>query len=326
MEDNFEAFIPQQLRNLLIALTNACVLAKRLHELEVDHYPSSPIDALSRVLLSGQEQRSPEILQYASTWLCHSLACSVFKALEQGRRSQYEGSHSRSDHLDCTSEEFADLSINHHKQESKGIDELLALFEEIQVTLPNESWPQWAKHPRKFDLRIHVEYLKKLARLGRQGIERENAIAYSLPPARQTSFLQFLGTEMQSLMGLPVTLTQFFKQALQALEREVVWPEYPLKTKSMLQPALFQPENQELYTQFTIMVKSELAWRKDFVTSMGFFGHGPKWLMGRETVMLVCGANVPYVFTPLEVDQRAQANEIRAELDANDEKYYETRN
>jgi hypothetical protein len=326
MEGDFGDLIPQQLKDLLIALLNACDLSKAFHKYEV--YPVNPIDALSRILLDAQKQDASNMLEYASTWLCHALARAVFKQLDHGRREQYENGPRRFGHTNKTSDEFEDFFINHHKRECREMDELLDLFEEILVRFPDEPWPHWAKSPRKFDMNIHIEHLENQTYSGQNDSERKSVDSMQIDAqdgSVHTSALKFVREEMESLIGMHANVSERFLKTVAAIEREAAWPANPPTTGIKLQSSSFQPQHQELHAQITNIVKSTLAWKKIFVTNLGLFGYGPKWLAGGETVMLVCGADVPYVFTPLEMDQRARAQGIRAELDVNDETYYKAR-
>jgi hypothetical protein len=307
MEDDFiDDLPPQHLQLLLATLLEVAVLPKKHHERQL-----SPIDAMSRVLLGNKEVDSPQLFKHASTWLCHTLSCAVFKQLNGSRRKQYESSLRRYDYPDSTSDGFADLLINQHKHEHKNIDILLDLFEAVQSTFPAQPWPGWAKSPRNFDLNIHVQYLRELSREAQLDPEREGGLT-------QTG-------AQDGAVQTHEPLSHKLRRVAQLLEGQDVKSTHPHKKKTKLQGTLFEPRDPNIYAHLTKMAESALAWRKVFVTRRGYIGYGPKWLAGGETVMLVCGADVPYAFIPLEVDRRPREQDIRADLGANDEKYYQTK-
>lgn len=307
-DDFIDHFAPLQLRNLLVALLNIFNISKIYPE-----HRLSPIDALSRVLLGDKEQDYPQLFQHASSWLCHTLASAVFMHLYLGRQKQYENSPRRCDYTNSTSDSFADLLVNYHKQENKTIDELLDLFKEVLVTFPDQPWPEWSRAPRKFDMDINVEYMNELSGVGQLDSQPAGAGSEQIGAQGGATLTKATVNEIAML------------QMLRVIKSPDALLSYPPRKKNKLQSTLFEPRDLDVHAHLTKLAKSALAWRNIFVTGRGYIGHGPKWLVGGEAVMLVCGADVPYVFTPLEVDQRARARQLRLEIDANDEKYYATK-
>lgn len=128
-DDFFDLSSPQQLQNLFVILLNhSKTYGKRV----------SAIDALNRVPLGHTEQDYPQLYQHASSWLCHILASAVLTQLRLERQKPYENSPRRCDYTSSTSDNFADLLINYHKQKNKEMDSLLELFEEILANFPEQ--------------------------------------------------------------------------------------------------------------------------------------------------------------------------------------------
>ena len=301
-DDFIDTFAPQQLRNLFVTLLNHSTM----HGKQV-----SAIDALSRVLLGGQEQHYPQLYQHAPSWLCHTLASAVFIELQLERQKQYENSPRRHDYKSMTSDSFADLFINYHEQKNKTMEDLLNLFEEVLVTFSCQPWPEWSRTSRKFDMDIHVEFLHEMSEARQLDTQTTGA-------QRSTRFER---------------ATDEFYDGLQSIERYMGYiesPEFPSlppytpSTKHKLQSRLFEPQDPDVHAHLTKLARSALAWRKVFFTIEGHIGYGPKWLVGGEPVLLVYGADIPYAFTLLEVDRRSRARQLRLELEENDQRYYET--
>lgn len=294
-DDFFDLFSPQQLQNLFVILLNhSKTYGERV----------SAIDALNRVLLGHTEQDYPQLYQHASSWLCHILASAVLTQLRLERQKQYENSPRRCDYTSSTSDNFADLLINYHKQKNKEMDSLLELFEEILANFPDQPWPEWSRAPRKFDMDIHVKYLKGLSE-----IEQLDA--------------QPTGARKVIRLSAREAMMYHFHEYLENPDFPSFQP-YTSETKNKPQSTPFEPCDPDVHAHLTNLARSALAWRKVFVTGRGHIGHGPRWLVGGEVVVLVCGADVPYVLTPLKVDQQARARQLRLEIDENDQKYYAT--
>ncbi|KAF7676069.1 hypothetical protein GT037_005574 [Alternaria burnsii] len=300
-DDFIDTFAPQQLRNLFVTLLNHSTM----HGKQV-----SAINALSRVLLGGQEQHYPQLYQHAPSWLCHTLASAVFIQLQLERQKQYENSPRRCDYKSMTSDSFADLSINYHEQRNKTMEDLLNLFEEVLVTFSDQPWPEWSKTSRKFDMDIHVEFLHEMS-------EARQLDAQTTGAQTSTRF-ERATNELHDGM-------QFMERYMKYMESPEFpsLPPYTPSTKHKLQSRLFEPQDPDVHTHLTKLARSALAWRKVFFTIGGRIGYGPKWLVGGEPVLLVCGADIPYAFTLLEVDRRSRARQLRLELDENDQRYYE---
>ncbi|CAN9468784.1 unnamed protein product [Alternaria alternata] len=298
-----DTFAPQQLRNLFITLLNHSTM----HGKQV-----SAIDALSRVLVGGQEQNYPQLCQHASSWLCHTLASAVFVQLQLERQKRYENSPRRYDYKSMTSDSFADLFINYHEQRNKTMEDLLNLFEEVLVTFPGQPWPEWSRTSRKFDMDIHVEFLHEMS-------EARQLDAQTTGAQRGTRIERAINEFHDEMQSIELYMGYIERREFPSL------PPYTPGTKHKLQSRLFEPQDPDVHAHLTRLARSALAWRKVFFTIGGHIGYGPKWLVGGEPVLLVCGADVPYAFTLLEVDRRSRARQLRLELDENDQRYYETR-
>jgi hypothetical protein len=307
-DDFIDQFAPLQLRKLLVALLSVFHLSTVFSEQRL-----SPIDALSRVLLGDKEQDYPQLFQHASSWLCHTLAFAVFTHLYLERLKQYENSPRRNGYTNSTNDSFADLLVNYHKQKNKTIDELLDLFEKILDTFPNHPWPEWSRAPRKFDMDTHVEYLGELSEVGQFDSRPAGSSSDQTFARIEALFTRFAVSEVPMLQILRVTMGE---------EASVPCPP---RTKKKLQSTQFDPLDREVHAHLTKLAKSALAGRNVFVKCRGYIGYGPKWLLGGESIMLVGGADVPYVFTPLKEHQRARARQLRLEMDENDEEYYTTK-
>jgi hypothetical protein len=202
---------------------------------------------------------------------------------------------------------------NYHKQENKTTDELLDLFKEVLVTFPDQPWPKWSRAPRKFDMDIHAEYMGELSGVGQLDFQ----------PAGAGS--EQIGAQGDATLTKAAVDVVAMLQMLGVMESADALLSYPPRKGKKLLSTLFEPRDPDVHAHLTKLAKSAIAWRNIFVTGRGYIGHGPKWLVGGEAVTLVCGADVPYVFVPLEEDQRARARQLRLEIDANDEEYYATK-
>lgn len=246
---------------------------------------------LSRVLLGGKEQDSPELFLVASRWLCQTLSYAVWNQVALKRRQQFGASPRRFQYPDMTNELFIEWLDEHHGQARKDADDLLDLFTKVQTFYSDQEWPEWS-FPPYFDMGLHTGWLK--------GLAKEPAPAEGPMPQStlQTS---------QDLQGQNSTRHNDKK----AKQDKILGPE-------------FEPHDLESHTRFTAVAKSALAWRKVFVTRQGHLGLGPSWLTTKNVVILVRGAHVPYAFTPLEVDLGRRERDIRAAIDKNQTKYNTT--
>ncbi|RDW56835.1 hypothetical protein BP5796_12902 [Coleophoma crateriformis] len=76
------------------------------------------------------------------------------------------------------------------------------------------------------------------------------------------------------------------------------------------------PAERELARQrFDHIAKSRMGWRKLFLTQKGYLGLGPGWMQPSDVVMHVKGANVAYIFNPVDDETESEAKQLRALLD-----------
>lgn len=289
---------PQDLQNFLVAILNVIALSKNGSVSR-----RSPIMSMATVLLVNTRQDHPQSMQHASSWLCYILASKIFNQLIAGRRKQYKDSPRRLDYKNSTSDSFLELLVEHHTKEGEAVDNMLDLFEEVLSELPDEPWPSWSQTPRKFDMDVHLKCMTET-------FDSESAQATSGrsdAPNGTTSSLAFIIEAYSHWLGM--------------IENPDALASYSSQEEKLIS-AKFEPPHPELYAHFTKLARSGLAWRNIFFTLRGHIGYSPKWLTGDEIVMLICGADVPYVFTPIETHHRARARQIRQNLDINDKEYY----
>lgn len=79
----------------------------------------------------------------------------------------------------------------------------------------------------------------------------------------------------------------------------------------------------ELRAQYRDIVHATLTWRKVFVTKRGFTGMGPAWLSDGDSVILVPGADVPFILARAERSLQQEERAIRGALDKNADSYSE---
>ena len=79
-----------------------------------------------------------------------------------------------------------------------------------------------------------------------------------------------------------------------------------LKRRQSISPEAQQYENSFHYA---------LCWQSLFSTSDGHIGMGPRWLSSGDTVMLIRGAIVPYIFRHVDDNLKLQADNIKMELE-----------
>lgn len=299
-DDFIDDSLPQDLQNVLIAILNVSTISKQYSERR-----QSPIMSMAFVLLVNTQQDHSQSMEHASSWLCYTLASAIFKQLISRRQRQYKSCPRRLDYRDSTSDSFLELVVKHHAKEGQAIDRMLDLFEEVLSEMPDEPWPSWSRTSRKFDMNVRLKCITEATWERGFGSGSEEATSErSDAPKNKAPW--------------PFDTVSHWLDLLEDPDPFALGP--PREEKPVA--ALFEPPDPEIYAHFTKLARAKLAWRNIFVTVLGHIGSGPKWLAGDEHVMLVCGADVPYVFTPLEKHQRARVQQLRHELEANDKEYY----
>jgi hypothetical protein len=99
------------------------------------------------------------------------------------------------------------------------------------------------------------------------------------------------------------------------------------KEKEAEEPSALGPEHAPndpaLHARFRAKAGAAIARRSVFITRRGWIGFGPEWLTEGDTVMLVCGAPVPFAFTKFRAELRRRERDLRAAMDDNENSYYE---
>ncbi|KAF2035397.1 hypothetical protein EK21DRAFT_84468 [Setomelanomma holmii] len=270
----------------------------------------SLLNTLTQVLFDLKEQRSPPSVQDQSRWFSQTLAYAVFSQVARLRLEHLHDLPRRFEHPKKTSDEFVDWLDERHKKASKNCKGLMKLFTDLRRAFPDQHWPDWAD-PVRFDIDVHKTYLRELAKRSTSASEKNDQ------GARDAGRSDTEGSRSGH------SIRKAWKQGLSESNKSKVRDEKRAEQEKTILSAL-KAQDPEGHARLNAMAKSSLAWRKVFITRQGYVGLGPSWLNTSDTIMLIDGAHVPYVFTSLGVDLGRRERDIRGAMDKNQSKYNET--
>jgi hypothetical protein len=299
-------------------------LLSKIKDLETNYLQSkrSTFSALSCVMVSAPKQDTPEFIAKASKWLCYTLTSMVIETLYKNRMSEIVKRPRRYEHPELTSDGFSDWLSRQPGEKQNDLDDLLKLYEEVKAKYPNEPWPEVT--PRSVDLMLHSWVLSQIA-----------SMANALDKSDGSSSIYKLYTN-RTLENLEGTLKNFVVAHRMLPSGHRLYEKDPpsgLYTTQSLEnlnetlqkftksQSIFVPDDPELHNQLDDASHAVLTWRKVFITKRGYIGIGPKWINEDDTIMIVNGAPVPFVFTKLEADLRREEIEIRKTIDKNLDDY-----
>jgi hypothetical protein len=244
--------------------------------------------ALISTLLGGRLVGNDQEVSLALQWLCYSLARAVLKHLCEVRFQQLYNRRSRHTLANKDAEE-AQLWLSQQEPEiDNKLEQLINTFDDIGESSLKHICANW-QSAKSWDHALHLYYLRTMAQVTEATLERS-------PNSKGEK------SEYEATI-----------EALSSRGKEVI---------SDCLKDCFTAIDSTLEDQFRQQSRSNMTWRKLFLTRDGYIGLAPKWAEQGDTIMLVRGARVPYVFTSVKEELQAQERSIRDKLDSTENDYH----